>query len=79
MCGVSVGIGLAQRKGEIIMAAKKVVVGGSSGVTASQLSDLFRQIGDRSITGTNMQAFLEHRDPFSLRHIVLDWKKAYIE
>jgi hypothetical protein len=45
--------------------ASKVVVEGSSAVTASQLKDLFRQIEDRSITGQHVQAFLEHRDPFA--------------
>jgi hypothetical protein len=45
--------------------AAKVVVEGSSAVTASQLKDLFRQIDDRSITGQHIQAFLEHRDPFA--------------
>lgn len=43
----------------------KVVVSGSSGVTASQLKDFFRQIEDGSINGAVLQAILEHhRDPF---------------
>jgi len=43
------------------MATEKVVVEGSSGVTALQLKDLFRQIGDKSMTGTYLQAALDHR------------------
>ncbi len=42
------------------MAAQKVVVEGSSNVTASQLKDLFRQIEDGSIDGSYMQGFLNH-------------------
>lgn len=45
------------------MAAKKVVVGGSS-VSASQLKDLFRQIEDGSLKGYHIQGLLEHRNPF---------------
>ena len=45
------------------MARQRVVVDGSS-VTAHQLQDLFRQIGDGSIGRREIQAFLEHRDPF---------------
>ncbi|MES2006520.1 MAG: hypothetical protein V4436_00260 [Patescibacteria group bacterium] len=33
-------------------------------MTASQLSDLFRQIGDGSIGGQEMQAMIEHRNPW---------------
>ncbi len=43
------------------MAAQKVVVEGSYGVTASQLKDFFRQIEDGTIDGLYMQAVLEHR------------------
>lgn len=46
------------------MATSKVVVEGSSRVTAAQLKDLFRQIEDGSIDGKGLQAFLEHRTPF---------------
>ncbi len=46
------------------MATKKVVVEGSS-VMASQLKDLWRQFADGSLTGKHLQAFLEHRNPFS--------------
>ena len=42
------------------MATQKVVVEGSSGVTASQLKDLFRQIDDGSIDGSYMQSVLDH-------------------
>ena len=42
------------------METQKVVVEGSSGVTASQLKDLFRQIDDGSIDGSYMQSVLDH-------------------
>lgn len=45
------------------MATEKVVVEGSSGVTASQLKDLFRQIEDGSIDGSYMQSVLDHSSP----------------
>ena len=56
--------------------ATKTVVAGSS-VTASQLKDFFRQIDDGSINGIHVQAILEHRNPFGLDNIVIDWKKVY--
>jgi hypothetical protein len=46
------------------MAGQKLVVEGSSGVTASQLKDLFRQIEDGGIGHDELQAVLERRDPF---------------
>ncbi|MEK7612654.1 MAG: hypothetical protein AAB449_00715 [Patescibacteria group bacterium] len=42
------------------MATQKVVVEGSSGVTASQLKDFFRQIEDGSIDGAYLQSVLDH-------------------
>ena len=57
------------------MAIKTVVTGSS--VTASQLKDFFRQIDDGSINGIHMQAILEHRNPFGLDNVVIDWKKVY--
>ena len=56
--------------------ATKTVVAGSS-VTASQLKDFFRQIDDGSINGIHMQAILEHRNPYDLDSVVIDWKKVY--
>ncbi len=54
------------------MATQKVVVAGSSRVTASQLKDLFRQIGDAGLLCHHLEAFLAHRNPFehsaTLRH-----------
>ena len=55
--------------------ADKTVVAGSS-VTASQLKELFRQIDDQSLGHAEMQAFIEHRNPFAFErnehgHIVL--------
>ncbi|MBP6858264.1 MAG: hypothetical protein KBC33_00315 [Candidatus Pacebacteria bacterium] len=56
--------------------ATKIVVAGSN-VSAPQLSDLFRQIGDGSLNGIHLQAFLDHRNPFGLENVVIDWKKVY--
>ncbi len=56
--------------------ATKTVVAGSS-VTASQLKDFFRQVDDGSINGIHMQAILEHRNPFGLDNVVIDWVKVY--
>ena len=54
----------------------KILVAGSN-VSAPQLSDLFRQIGDGSINGIQLQAFLDRRNPFGLDSVVIDWKKVY--
>ncbi len=54
----------------------KILVQGST-VSAPQLSDLFRQIGDGSINGIHMQAFLDRRNPFSLDVVKIDWEKVY--
>jgi hypothetical protein len=54
----------------------KILVQGST-VSAPQLSDLFRQIGDGSINGIHMQAFLDRRNPFSLDSVKIDWEKVY--
>ncbi len=56
------------------MAVKTVVAG--STVSAQQLKDLFRQIADGSLGGYEMQAFLDHRNPFAWErnengHIIL--------
>jgi hypothetical protein len=51
-------------KGEMAMSDKMVVKG--STVSARQLKDFFRQIDDGSLTGTMVQAILEHRDPFTV-------------
>jgi hypothetical protein len=45
------------------MATQKVVVG-KSNISAGQLKDLFRQIEDGSLDGKEIQAFLEHRNPW---------------
>lgn len=54
----------------------KILVQGST-VSAPQLSDLFRQIGEGSINGIHMQAFLDRRNPFSLDAVKIDWEKVY--
>ena len=56
--------------------ANKIVVAGSN-VSAPQLSDLFRQFGDGSLNGIHLQVFLEHRNPFGLDNVVIDWRKVY--
>ncbi|MFH1170376.1 MAG: hypothetical protein V1704_02355 [Candidatus Vogelbacteria bacterium] len=47
------------------MATPKLVVGGTS-VTASQLSEMFRQFGTGELNGEHTQALIEHRDPFKI-------------
>lgn len=51
------------------MATDKVVIEGSSGVTASQLSELFRQIGNGNLKGFHIQQILDHKDPFGLHNL----------
>lgn len=41
------------------------IVGSVSGLTSGMLKDLFRQLDDGSIMPWQLQAFLEHRDPFT--------------
>ncbi len=45
------------------MATQKVVIEGSS-VSASQLKELFKQIAKGGLDGEDLQAFLEHRNPW---------------
>jgi len=54
----------------------KILVAGSN-VSAPQLSDLFRQIGDGSINRFHLQAFLDRRNPFGIDSVMIDWKKVY--
>ena len=54
------------KESENNMASQKVVVEGSSGVTASQLRDLFRQIGDGGISGKQLQLMLDHQNPWQM-------------
>ncbi len=44
--------------------ATKMVIEGSDNVTASQLKEFYRQIDECNINGQQLQAFLEHRNPF---------------
>jgi hypothetical protein len=48
------------------MAARKVVIEGSSNVTAPQLREMFKQVEQRKLDGYHFQAFLEHRNPFEI-------------
>lgn len=48
------------------MATPKVVIEGSSNVTAPQMRDLFKQIANHDLDGYHVQAFLEHRNPFEV-------------
>jgi hypothetical protein len=57
------------------MATKPVVEGLVP--PASQLKELFRQIDDGSLNSLDLQAFLEHRNPFGVDNILIDWKKVY--
>jgi hypothetical protein len=54
---------------------EKVVVGGST-VSAGQLEDFFRQIKDGSIGSKEMQAILEHRNPWPEMNLGL-WTAFY--
>ena len=58
------------------MGTPKVLVGGST-ASASQLKDFFRQLEDGSLNGIHLQAFLDHRNPFGLDGVVLNWVKVY--
>lgn len=51
------------------MATKKVVIEGSSDVTASQLAEFFKQVGNRALNGFHIQQFLDHKDPFGLDNL----------
>jgi len=51
------------------MATNKVVIEGSSDVTASQLSELFRQIGNGALKSFHIQKILDHEDPFGLHNV----------
>lgn len=58
----------------------RIEVIGSVPVTVGMLEDLFRQIKDGSIGEKEIQAFLEHRNPFEAvdySALVGDWKDFY--
>jgi hypothetical protein len=46
------------------MAKEKMVIGGSDNVTASQLKELFSQIDMGALSGSQINALLDHRNPF---------------
>jgi hypothetical protein len=52
------------------------IVGSVSGWSLGMLKDLFRQMDDGSILPYEMQAFLEHRDPFTTLPDIL-WAETY--
>jgi hypothetical protein len=56
---------------------KKVV--GSMSEWSGMLRDLFRQINDGSISLPQLQAFIEHRNPFEAINPITDWQKFYSE
>ncbi|MEA1929524.1 MAG: hypothetical protein U9M92_01385 [Patescibacteria group bacterium] len=64
------------------MATNEVVVAGST-ISASQMKDLWRQIGDGSLTNHHIQALLEHRDPFTISMDVASqigrWRQLFAE
>ena len=62
------------------MGTAKVLVAGSN-VSASQLKDLFRQIEDGSLNSDQIQALLDHRNPFEplVFPNAIDWSKVYRE
>lgn len=51
------------------MATNKVVIEGSLDVTASQLSEFLKQIGNRGLNGFHIQQILDHKDPFGLHNL----------
>ncbi len=55
----------------------KVVVGESSNVTASQMSDFWRQVADGSLDGNQIQALLEHRNPFDNKAVIIHQKHKF--
>ena len=57
---------------------KKNIVGSMS-EWSGMLKDLFRQIGDGSIRLAQVQAFLEHENPFGDEVLLSDWAKFYQE
>ena len=56
--------------------ATKVVVEGSN-ISASQLQDLFRQFADGSLKDYHLKAFLDHRNPFAIEEVVINWVAVY--
>jgi len=46
--------------------ANKTVIEGSDNVKASQLKELFRQIDEKTITGSILQAVLDNKNPFGV-------------
>ena len=52
---------------------------GSMSEWSGMIRDLFRQIDDGSITLEQVQAFLEHKNPFATVDYVKDWQDFYKE
>ena len=46
------------------MSKEKVVVAGTNGISAQQMSEFFRQMGEGKIDGRVMQSIIEHRNPW---------------
>lgn len=59
------------------MDEKKVV--GSMSEWSGVLKDFFRQIDDRSISLGEVQALLEHKNPFDRADLISDWQDFYQE
>lgn len=57
------------------MKGKEIV--GSMSEWSGRLRDLFRQINDGSIKLEEIQAFLEHRNPFEVVDYITDWQNFY--
>jgi hypothetical protein len=55
---------------------KKQMVGGMS-EWAGMFKELFRQVGDGSLTKAQLQAMLEHRNPFTITDIESEWLEFY--
>lgn len=50
---------------------------GDMSTWVGMMKDFWRQVGDGSLTEIHFQAFLEHRDPFIVTDIRLEWQEFY--
>ena len=58
------------------MATQKVVVEGAS-VTGPQWKELVRQVVDGELKSFQVQAIIEHRNPFDFLGVEIDWLRVY--
>ena len=58
------------------MAKTKVIVADSGGISAPQMMDFWRKVGDGTIDGTLFQQFFRIREELSLRRLVTSLSPA---